>query len=130
MTTRPMAQLTGVSVQSSVSPSSSLLLLLLGHAAHPPLHPTVRGLSLALLTRSIGVHRGGSGGTSPELILLRIIVSIKVDIVTLEVLVLRRKFGSVEVVVDVRVSLFLQRAPVVRTGAVLSKRLVQSGLGH
>lgn len=76
------------------------------------------------------MQSSGGGGTSSKLILLRILIIVKVDIITLEVLVLRGKFGRVEVVMDVRVGLLAQGAPVVRSCTVLSKRLVQSSLGH
>jgi hypothetical protein len=90
-----------------MSPSSSLFLLFLGHAAHPPLHPTIRSFnSLALLASRVGMQRSSGAGTRCKLIFWRSIVVVKVDIVTLEVLVLRRKLRGIEVVVDVRVGLF------------------------
>lgn len=57
------------------------------------------------------------------------IVQVNVFLVSLVVFVLGRQFGIVEIVVDVGMSLFFQRSPVVRSSAALSKRLVESGLG-
>jgi hypothetical protein len=64
------------------------------------------------------------------LVFLTFTIIVKVDVVALEVLVLRRKFSGIEVVVDIRVGLFGQGAPIVGTSTVLSEGLVKSGLGY
>jgi len=129
---RDGGQVDAVSAQSTMSPRSSLFLFLFSHVAHPPLHPTIRDFwRLVLLgaARSIGMQRGGSARTSRKLILLSLVVIVEIDVVALEVLILRGKLGSVEVVVDVRVGLFLQGSPVVWTCTALSQGLVEAGLG-
>lgn len=80
----------------------------------------------------IGMQRRRRTGTRGHLGLLRVIVIdvVQVDIIgASEVLALRRKLGSVEVVVNVRVCQFGVGAPVVWTGAVFGKGLVEAGLG-
>jgi hypothetical protein len=129
---KQVKRLTLLSVHGTMSPRSSLFLLLLTHAAHPPLLRPRRLLFLVLLVlrSTIGMQRSSSTRTRRHLLHIIVINIIQINVVAaLEVLALRRELGGVKIVVDVRVGHFGNGSPVVRACTSLWERLVEAGFG-